>query len=188
MTANLSLLVSKRKECGVTENNNYLFAVPCSDGHYRGQFGKYADACGAEDPQNLRSTYLGKQIATISQVMNLKDYELDQLADFLGHDIRVHREYCRLPQSTIQLAKISKLLMAMEKGSVKDIQGKSLDEIGDGIDDDMDTGSQLLLNVSTLQDDQGNAACVTSRSPHLPDSVTQDDQGNAACVTSGSPH
>jgi len=33
MTANLSLLVSKRKECGVTENNNYLFAVPCSDGH-----------------------------------------------------------------------------------------------------------------------------------------------------------
>ncbi|XP_039526242.1 uncharacterized protein LOC120478421 isoform X3 [Pimephales promelas] len=210
MTANLSLLVSKRKECGVTENNNYLFAVPCSDGHYRGQFGKYADACGAEDPQNLRSTYLRKQIATISQVMNLKDNELDQLADFLGHDIRVHREYYRLPQSTIQLAKISKLLMAMEKGSVKDIQGKSLDEIGDGIDDDMDTGSQLLLNVSTLQDneemlasgtfesphlsetaaqdDQGNAACVTSRSPHLPDSVTQDDQGNAACVTSGSPH
>lgn len=130
MTANLSLLISKRKECGVTENNNYLFAIPCSDGHYRGQFGQFADACGAEDPQNLRSTNLSKQIATISQVMNLKDNELDQLADFLGHDIRVHREYYRLPQSTIQLAKISKLLMAMEKGSVKDIQGKSLDEIG----------------------------------------------------------
>lgn len=115
--------------CGVTENN-YLFAIPCSDGHYRGQFGQFANACGAEDPQNLRSTNLRKQIATISQVMNLKDNELDQLADFLGHDIRVHREYYRLLQSTIQLAKISKLLMAMEKGSVKDIQGKSLDEIG----------------------------------------------------------
>ncbi len=119
MTANLSLLISKRKECGVTENNNYLFAIPCSDGHYRGQFGQLADACGAEDPQNLRSTNLCKQ--TISRVMNLKDNELDQLADFLGHDIRVHREYFRLPQSTIQLATISKLLMAMEKGSVKDI-------------------------------------------------------------------
>ncbi|KAL0153989.1 hypothetical protein M9458_050746, partial [Cirrhinus mrigala] len=130
MTANLSLLISKRKECGVTENNNYLFTVPCSDGHYRGQFGQFADACGAEDPQNLRSTNLRKQIATISQVMNLKENELDQLADFLGHDIRVHREYYRLPQSTIQLAKISKLLIAMEKGSVKNIQGKSLDEIG----------------------------------------------------------
>lgn len=130
MTDNLSLLVSKRKECGVSENNMYLFAIPCSDGHYRGQFGQFADACGAEHPQNLRSTNLRKQIATISQVMNLKDNELDQLADFLGHDIRVHREYYRLPQSTIQLAKISKLLMAMEKGTVKDIQGKTLDEIG----------------------------------------------------------
>ncbi|KAL4000658.1 alpha-tectorin [Sarotherodon galilaeus] len=89
-------------------------------------------------------------IATISQVMNLKDNELDQLADFLGHDIRVHREYYRLPQSTIQLAKISKLLMAMEKGSVKDIQGKTLDEIGDDIDG-MATGSQQLPDASTLR-------------------------------------
>ncbi|KAI7790437.1 hypothetical protein IRJ41_024412 [Triplophysa rosa] len=172
MTANLSLLISKRKECGVTENNNYLFAIPCSDGHYRGQFGQFADACGAEDPQNLRSTNLRKQIATISQVMNLKDNELDQLADFLGHDIRVHREYYRLPQSTIQLAKISKLLMAMEKGSVKDIQGKSLDEIGDDIDD-MDTGSQQLPNVSTLQDNEEMLASVTFGSPHLSETAAQ---------------
>ena len=62
--------------------------------------------------------------------MNLKDNELDQLANFLGHDIRVRREYYRLPQSTIQLAKISKLLIAMQGGSVKDIQGKSHDQIG----------------------------------------------------------
>ncbi|KAK7132910.1 hypothetical protein R3I93_019232 [Phoxinus phoxinus] len=187
MTANLSLLISKRKECGVTENNNYLFAVPSSDGHYRGQFGQFADACGAEDPQNLRSTNLRKQIATISQVMNLKDNELDQLADFLGHDIRVHREYYRLPQSTIQLAKISKLLMAMEKGSVKDIQGKSLDEIGDDMDD-MDTGSQQLPNVSTLQENEDMLASGTFGSPHLSETAAQDDQGNSACVTSSSPH
>ncbi|XP_073714013.1 uncharacterized protein [Misgurnus anguillicaudatus] len=187
MTANLSLLISKRKECGVTENNNYLFAIPCSDGHYRGQFGQFADACGAEDPQNLRSTNLRKQIATISQVMNLKDNELDQLADFLGHDIRVHREYYRLPQSTIQLAKISKLLMAMEKGSVKDIQGKSLDEIGDDVDN-MDTGSQQLPNVSTSQDNEEMFASVTLGSPHLSETAAQDDQGSAACVASGSPH
>ncbi|XP_041917243.1 uncharacterized protein LOC121681526 isoform X2 [Alosa sapidissima] len=187
MTANLSLLISKRKECGVTENNNYLFAIPCSDGHYRGQFGQFADACGAEDPQNLRSTNLRKQIATISQVMNLKDNELDQLADFLGHDIRVHREYYRLPQSTIQLAKISKLLMAMEKGSVKDIQGKSLDEIGDDIDK-MDTGSQQLPNVSTLQDNEEMLTSGTFGSPHLSETAAQDDQRNSACVTSGSPH
>ncbi|KAL6484015.1 hypothetical protein MHYP_G00088880 [Metynnis hypsauchen] len=47
--------------------------------------------------------------------MNLEDNELDQVADFPGQDIRVHREFC---QSTIQVAKISKLLMPMEKGSL----------------------------------------------------------------------
>ncbi|CAI5690129.1 unnamed protein product [Oreochromis niloticus] len=158
---------SEKSTVDISQNES-----PTNDGHYRGQFGQFADACGAEHPQNLRSTNLRKQIATISQVMNLKDNELDQLADFLGHDIRVHREYYQVPQSTIQLAKISKLLMAMEKGSVKDIQGKTLDEIGDDIDG-MATGSQQLPDASTLRDDQGNDACVTSGSPPVPDSVTK---------------
>ncbi|XP_062407338.1 uncharacterized protein LOC134098323 isoform X2 [Sardina pilchardus] len=117
--------------------------------------------------------------------MNLKDNELDQLADFLGHDIRVHREYYRLPQSTIQLAKISKLLMAMEKGSVKDIQGKSLDEIGDDTED-MDTGSPQLPDVSTLQDNEEMLASGTL--PHLSETAAQDNEVMLASGTCGSPH
>lgn len=54
---------------------------------------------------------------------------MDQVANFLGHDIRVHREFYRLPEATTQLAKISKLLIAMEKGSLTNLQGKTLDEI-----------------------------------------------------------
>ncbi|KAL7846095.1 hypothetical protein AOLI_G00242870 [Acnodon oligacanthus] len=38
-------------------------------------------------------------------------------------------EYYRLPEATTQLAKISKLLLAMEKGCLPDLQGKSLDDI-----------------------------------------------------------
>ncbi|KAK3541018.1 hypothetical protein QTP86_011209 [Hemibagrus guttatus] len=74
----------------------------------------------------------------------LKNNELDQVADFLGHDIRVHREYYRLPEATIQLAKISKLLLAMEKGRLPDLQGKSLDdiEIEDEINTDGSAGSE----------------------------------------------
>ncbi|XP_051551576.1 uncharacterized protein LOC127439363 [Myxocyprinus asiaticus] len=82
------------------------------------------------------STQLRKHVATLSQVLNLKKHELDQVADFLGHDIRVHREYCRLPEGTTQLAKIFKLLLAMEKGSLTNLQGKTLEEneIEDNID------------------------------------------------------
>lgn len=62
-------------------------------------------------------------------MLNLRDTEMDQLADFLGHDIRVHRKFYRLPEGTLQLAKISKVLMALEQGRVSEFKGKNLDEI-----------------------------------------------------------
>ncbi|XP_053083172.1 uncharacterized protein LOC117596717 isoform X1 [Pangasianodon hypophthalmus] len=142
----LTLLVSKRKECGVLDSNSFLFARPNCQSPYRGQdcLRLYASHCGAQNPEHLRSTHLRKHVATLSQILNLKNNELDQVADFLGHDIRVHREYYRLPEATTQLAKISKLLLAMEKGVLPELQGKSLDdiEIEDHINTDGSDGSE----------------------------------------------
>lgn len=127
----LSLLVGKRTECEVTATNSFLFARPKSMSHYRGQdcLRVYASQCGAKHPEHLRSTQLRKHVATLSQVLNLKNNELDQVADFLGHDIRVHRDFYRLPVPTTQLAKISKLLLSMARGRLSSMQGKSLDDI-----------------------------------------------------------
>ncbi len=127
----LTHLISRRTACGVPEENTFLFARPNCLTPYRGQdcLRMYANECGAQNPELLRSTQLRKHVATLSQVLNLKNHELDQVADFLGHDIRVHREYYRLPEATTQLAKISKLLLAMEKGSLTNLQGKTLEEI-----------------------------------------------------------
>lgn len=99
--------------------------------HYRGQDCSrvYASQCGAKHPEHLRSTQLRKHVATLSQVLNLKNNELDQVGDFLGHDIRVHCDFYRLPIPTTQLAKISKLLLSMERGHLSSMQGKSLDDI-----------------------------------------------------------
>nr|XP_055049567.1 uncharacterized protein LOC129435083 [Misgurnus anguillicaudatus] len=127
----LTLLVRRRSECEVQDTNSFLFARPNCQSHYRGQdcIRVFASECGAQHPEFLRSTHLRKHVATLSQILNLKNNELDQVADFLGHDIRVHRDYYRLPEATTQLAKISKLLLAMEKGCLPDLQGKSLDDI-----------------------------------------------------------
>ena len=40
------------------------------------------------------STKLQKYIATISEVLSLKENEVDWLARHLGHDVMVHREFC----------------------------------------------------------------------------------------------
>ena len=54
---------------------------------------KFTKECNAEHASHITSTKLRKHIATLSQVMNLKDNELDNLASFLGHGIKIHREY-----------------------------------------------------------------------------------------------
>ncbi|XP_077429564.1 uncharacterized protein LOC144056525 [Vanacampus margaritifer] len=127
----LSLLTNKRKECGVPDENIFLFGRPKTLTYYRGCdcLRIYASLCGAKQPELLRSTQLRKHVATLTQILNLKKNELDQVADFLGHDIRVHRDFYRLPVPTMQLAKISKLLLSIEKGELSGLQGKSLDEI-----------------------------------------------------------
>ena len=129
----LKLLVQTRTDVGVHPDNNFIFARLCygSLGHIRGSdcLREFGEDCGANHPNLLRSTKLRFQIATLSQILNLKDHELDLLAYFLGHDIRVHREFYRLPEHTLQVAKVSKIQMAMESGQITKQAGKTLDEI-----------------------------------------------------------
>jgi hypothetical protein len=131
MRCSIDILIEHRHLSGVDESNVYLFPKQGIEGHFRGANALHnlAIESGALFPKNLTSTRLRKHIATMSQIVNLKNNELDLLAGFMGHDIRVHREYYRLPENTLQLAKVSKLLFALEKGNSKDIKGRSLDEI-----------------------------------------------------------
>jgi hypothetical protein len=63
------------------------------------------------------------------QVINLKDNELDLLARHMGHDIRVHSGYYRLPESTLQVAKVGRLLKALEEGHLSTFSGLHLGDI-----------------------------------------------------------
>jgi len=44
----------------------------------------------------------------MSQILNLQDHELDQLPAFMVHDVRVHRQYYRLPEDVVQTDKVKK--------------------------------------------------------------------------------
>ncbi|XP_048861689.1 uncharacterized protein LOC125729875 isoform X19 [Brienomyrus brachyistius] len=140
MVHSMELLMEFREQCGVPTENPFLFARPGALSAYRGRdcIQQFAKECGAKQPEALSSTKLRKHIATMSKVLNLEENEADQLADFLGHDIRVHREYYRLPEGTLQLAKMSKVLMAMEEGTLSDFKGKKLDEIEINLDEKID--------------------------------------------------
>lgn len=86
---------------------------------------KFAKDCGAKSPETITSTRLRKHVAILSQLFNLKENELDMLAKFMGHNIRVHR----LPEDILQLVKVNKVLLSFEHGNLKTPTGKSLDDM-----------------------------------------------------------
>ncbi|KAJ8894102.1 hypothetical protein PR048_006712 [Dryococelus australis] len=90
----------------------------------------------------------------MTQLLNLREHKLDAVASFIGYDIRVHRQYYRLQEDTMELAKVSKLLIDMGKCHLSSMKGKNLDEVmvnsdecltdeGGASEDDMDVMTSL---------------------------------------------
>ncbi|KAL6484182.1 hypothetical protein MHYP_G00062270 [Metynnis hypsauchen] len=162
MVTSMELLVKNRRACGVTDENLFMFARPEAETYFRGSdcIRKFASECGAKHPKTLSSTKLRKHVSTLSKVLNLKDTEMDQLADFLGHDIRVHRKFYRLPEGTLQLAKISKVLMALEQGRMSEFKGRNLEDITIEPNEKVNLDSDL-----SESDDQDEAEQQTQTMP-----------------------
>lgn len=116
----------------IDESNPYIFALQSSvDSHIRATdvLRVFSLECGAKYPSTLRSTKLRKHIATQSQVLNLAENEIDILAGFMGHSKEIHKRHYRLPSGVLQVAKVTKILLAMENGSIKSLGGRTLDDI-----------------------------------------------------------
>ena len=115
----IDILLANRENAGVAQSNTFMFARANNESHdhIRGcdSLRNVAKNASLKHPEKLKSTGLRKHIAIMSQLVSLQDNELDIVAQILGHDIRTHREYYQLPTSTIQVAKVSKLLWKMEK-------------------------------------------------------------------------
>lgn len=129
----MNLLIKLRGGVLTNPENSYLFCV-LGNGSVKNVRGpdamkKHVRLCGAlKNPEAIYSTNLRKHVATLSQLLNLEKRELEMLANFMGHDLSIHREFYRLPEDTLQLAKCGKLMMLMETGGAGK-HGKSLSEI-----------------------------------------------------------
>ncbi|KAK2905452.1 hypothetical protein Q8A67_007251 [Cirrhinus molitorella] len=123
----MELLVKTHEVCGVPAQNPFIFARSGAMSAYRG----------------------GECVRRA--LLNLDENEADQLAHFLCHDIRIHRQYYRLPEGMLQLAKMSKVLMAMEKGTLSNFKGKRLD------DTEIDPNEQLEEPDDSISSDEEEA-------------------------------
>ena len=130
MLAAVRVIVAKRELAGVS--SQFLFGRPGdSASPYRGHdcLRRYAKECGAKHPELMTSTNLRKQLAIMCQVLSLSENSQDTLANFMGHDIHIHRQFYRLPDNLLEAAKVSKVLHAMNQGDIAKWRGKDFDDI-----------------------------------------------------------
>ena len=131
----IDILVKYRSSCGTAADNPFLFASNTSSTGepLRGRdcVRKVSFSASLVHPESERvtSTRLRKYMATISQIFELSGTEVDWLARHLRHDITVHRQYYRLHDSSVELAKISKLLLKVDGGDPEGWKGCRLDDI-----------------------------------------------------------
>lgn len=127
----LLLLTEKRDQCSVSKSNIFVFGQLRSNKCYRGEDALWicANECGSTNPDKLTSTKFSGHTSTLSYVLTLKNYELKKLAKFIGHNISLCKEYYRQTEPMPRLAKTCKLILAIEKGSVAEMLGQSLDDI-----------------------------------------------------------
>lgn len=85
---------------------------------YRGShiLKQFAQEAGVSDVSVFNFTNLRKQVATLFQSLEISKLDQDQLATFLGHDIRIHRSIYRLPVDIIEKARVAKILLAANRG------------------------------------------------------------------------
>ena len=65
----------------------------------------------------------------IIQVLSLDTSQMEWVADHLGHSMDVEKTFYRIASSTIEWAKIAKLLILADVGKLDNFKGKTLDDL-----------------------------------------------------------
>ncbi|XP_052813187.1 uncharacterized protein LOC128240552 [Mya arenaria] len=179
MKANIDLLLKMHDKMGIV--CKYVFVPQTTNQPYRGCsiLKEMALEANLQHPERVTSTNLRKQLGTMCQLLGLTETEQDVLAKFMGHDIRVHREFYRLPQSTIEIAKVTKVLHLLNAGQLSEVQGKDLDQIDVEIELEEDTDDESDLDVDQKDTDhchkQQKPQKVNKRQNTMPSDTDEDD-------------
>lgn len=131
----IELLLTHRLNVGISTDNEYLFALPslidkdkqlnaCQTLH------KFAIACGANNSSNINGTNLRKHLATVCVSMDLNDSVVADVAKFMGHAEKVHREYYRQNNIDREVVQMSRILEAALGNNIDDGDESETDDSG----------------------------------------------------------
>lgn len=161
----VSLVVRHRKDAGIADANEFLFALPTKTDKKKTidactVMRSFANACGAVNPPSLRGTNLRKHLASFCGRKNLSDNDVTNVAKFMGHDEKIHRDVYRhnsLAQEVVQMA----FLLNSAQGT--DVTDSSSEEEEDDDEEDEDKENEPEVHIPTTS---GKRKSMKSRKPN----------------------
>ncbi|KAF6204575.1 hypothetical protein GE061_018735 [Apolygus lucorum] len=129
LAAAIDIILMYRRDAGVTPDNRALFGK--GDGHSDANVAmrEATFACGAESPGDITSTALRKHIASVTLAINMNEGGVKVVCSFLGNTKQTHMENYRLTNDAVNAARLSRLLTALDEGTIGDFNETSFDDI-----------------------------------------------------------
>ena len=143
----IKLLVRCRSSTYIDKSNNFLFACGLGKNRLRGwdTIQGITKKIQLINPKLLTPTRTRKYLSTILQLLDMTESELTWVTNHLGHTKDIHKGWYRQEDSTIELTKIAKVLVAIDNGDSRDVQNKKIDTLIADVND-----SCMLHNFGCL--------------------------------------
>ena len=143
----IKLLVRCRSSTYIDKSNNFLFACGLGKNRLRGwdTIQGITKKIQLINPKLLTPTRTRKYLSTILQLLDMTESELTWVTNHLGHTKDIQKGWYRQEDSTIELTKIAKVLVAIDNGDSRDVQNKKIDTLIADVND-----SCMLHNFGCL--------------------------------------
>ena len=143
----IKLLVRCRSSTYIDKSNNFLSACGLGKNRLRGwdTIQGITKKIQLINPKLLTPTRTRKYLSTILQLLDMTESELTWVTNHLGHTKDIQKGWYRQEDSTIELTKIAKVLVAIDNGDSRDVQNKKKDTLIAGVND-----SYMLHNFGCL--------------------------------------
>lgn len=167
----IELLLQHRLNTKIKSENPYLFGIPGYDKHrYKhlracDLIRDFSSKCGAAKPFTLRGTKLRKHIATKCITLNLSESEVTQLANFMGHDISIHKSHYQQSIPEIDIPRFSRLLNVAIFNEEKDDNDDDDDEVENKRDENLISENSVNLSENSSFTDIQTKKNVISKIP-----------------------
>ena len=120
-----------RREVGISIDNEYVFTSITSNHRLRGwdTLQSITKKINLQKPKLVTPTRTRKHLSTVLQLLDMTDSELTWVTNHFGHTQNVHKNWYRREDSTIELTKVAKVLVAVDSDDSRNIQNKKIDEL-----------------------------------------------------------